>query len=407
MNHFDVGIIGAGVAGAFCAFKLAKENNNLKTIIFDLGRPPMKRRRQLEGWLGCFPNSDGKLYLNDLNKVANLAGIRRSKSSFNWLKKNTSNVLDYVTIVDNVPSITANKRITKSGFNIELNDYIQIYPKNIHSLSKEIVNAIESNGNITFNFDNEVHKISKENNVFTIQTDYQSVTCDKIIIAAGRSGWRWVNEVYKNFNIIKDNNTAKFGIRVELDSSYLKEFNTSHCVLSKNDITIGPFSWHGTIIPEDHVELAISAFRSNENRWKTNKVSFTLIKDVNYINEGVEQASRIGQLTFILTNDRIAKEKISHIMNDSSKISIMPEYSWLKSAINELSEVIPDISSKAYFHSPTLLPLASKININSNLESDISGMFIVGESAGIQGILSAACTGIIAADSIMKGVANV
>ena len=35
----------------------------------------MKRRRQLEGWLGCLPNSDGKIYLSDTSKVAELTGI--------------------------------------------------------------------------------------------------------------------------------------------------------------------------------------------------------------------------------------------------------------------------------------------------------------------------------------------
>jgi len=67
MMIYDVGIIGAGVAGSFASLKLAKEHKNVKAILFDLGRPPMKRRRQLEGWLGCLPNSDVKLYLSHIN----------------------------------------------------------------------------------------------------------------------------------------------------------------------------------------------------------------------------------------------------------------------------------------------------------------------------------------------------
>jgi hypothetical protein len=48
------------------------------------------------------------------------------------------------------------------------------------------------------------------------------------------------------------------------------------------------------------------------------------------------------------------------------------------------------------------MPLAPKINIGSNLETELEGMFVAGESAGITGILSAASMGLICADSACK-----
>ena len=41
-------------------------------------------------------------------------------------------------------------------------------------------------------------------------------------------------------------------------------------------------------------------------------------------------------------------------------------------------------------------------NIGNNLESEIDGMFIVGESAGISGILSAATMGLHVVNEITK-----
>lgn len=183
----------------------------------------------------------------------------------------------------------------------------------------------------------------------------------------------------------------------------MKEFNKSNCTIKKGDeLEIGPLCWNGTIIPEDHVDLAISAFRSNENRWKTDKVSFSLIKNIKFPNNGFEQTDRIGKLTFLLANDRIIKEKVSYLLNDKSKISIIPEYSWLKETIQELSNIMPEILSKGYFHVPTTMPLAPKVTIASNLETELEGMFVAGESAGTVGILSAACLGLTCADSICK-----
>lgn len=402
MNNFDVGIIGAGVAGAFATLKIAKDHKNSKAIVFDLGRPPMKRRRQLEGWLGCLPNSDGKLYLNNLDKVADIVGLKKTKSANTWFSNILSGIGNFKIIKDKSPSVSMDKKLKKNGYEVILNDYIQIYPKDIHLLSKNMAETIENASNITFSFDNEVKTICKQKNLFVITTEKEEYKCKKIIIAVGRSGWRWSKDLYSSLGIIDNNDIAKFGIRIELNSSYMKDFNKSNCTLLKDNIEIGPLSWFGTVIPEDHIDLAISAFRSNENRWKTDKVSFSLIGNVPFPDKGFEQTDRIGKLTFVLSNDRIIKEKISTILTGKSKISIIPEYDWLINPIKELSNVLPEISSKAYFHVPTILPLPPKINIGSNLETEIDGMFVVGESAGVHGILSAATMGIIAADQACK-----
>src|SRR5260221_10298692 len=171
MKDFDVGIIGAGVAGAFATLKLAKDHKNVKAILFDLGRPPMKRRRQLEGWLGCLPNSDVKLYQTDVSKVAELTGLRRAKSAHTWFRHVLEQVDEFKLIKDRSPTVALEKKIKKLGYNLTLNDHVQIYPKEIHALSKHMAELIEIGKNITFNFDSEVVRIVKQKNVFVITTE--------------------------------------------------------------------------------------------------------------------------------------------------------------------------------------------------------------------------------------------
>lgn len=403
MTIFDVGIIGAGVAGSFATYKIAKEYKNTKVVIFDLGRPPMKRRRQLEGWLGCLPNSDGKLYTSDINKVAALTGLRKAKSGFTYVNNILKNLDDFKIIKDKSPSSSLEKKIKKHGFDFHLNDHIQMLPPHIHSLSKYIADYLEDNKNITFSFDNEVKKIYKQKNQFVIVSENQEFKCKKILLCVGRSGWRWCKDVFNTFGIIENNDIARYGIRVEVNSDLMKDFNKSNLTITKNnDLELGPFCWYGTVLPEDHLDFAISAFRANENRWKTDKVSFSLIKECNFKNSGFEQTDRLAKLTFILANDRILKERISHILQGKSKISIIPEYDWLKNTLQEISAIMPEVVNKGHFHVPTISPLPPKINIGDNLETEISGMFVAGESAGITGILSAASMGSIVADSILK-----
>ncbi len=402
MNNFDIGIIGAGVAGAFATLKIAKEHKDVSAVVFDLGRPPMKRRRQLEGWLGCFPNSDGKLYLNDISKVSDLIGSKKAKSCNTWFNNILSNIDDFKISKDKAPISSMDKKIKSAGYDIYLNDYIQTYPKDIHSLSKHMADVIDKSENVTFSFDNEVKSICKQKNMFIITSDLGEFKCKKLIIAVGRSGWRWCKDLYSNFGIIDNNDFGKFGFKVEIAASHMKDFNKSNCTLNKDEIEIGPLNWFGTVVPEDHLDVAISAFRSNENRWKSDKVSFNLIGSRHFPNNGFEQTDRLSKLTFILANDRIIREKVSLFLSGKSKISIIPEYDWLKNAINDFSSLIPEITTKGYFHVPTIIPMVPKINIGTNLESEIDGMFVAGESAGVSGILSAAIMGIACADNVCK-----
>jgi hypothetical protein len=403
-NIFDVAIIGMGVAGAFCTYKLSKENKDMKIICFDIGRPPAKRRAQCVGFLGCLPNSSGQFFLNDINKLSNIVGTRKANASFKTVSKILSNIYDFQITKDKTPSISTIKKINKLGYNYTTNDYIQTYPKEIHALSRFIANEILENQNINFNFDEEVENISKiEKKLFQIDTEDKQFYARKVLICTGRDGWRWASEVYSKFGIIENNDVARYGIRIELPSTSVKEFNKSNCTIFQgNDLEVGPFSWFGTVIPEDHVDFAISAFRENENRWKSDKVSFAFIGNRPVNGDGWEQTDRMGKLTFLLANDRIIKEKVSSLLSKKSTLSIIPEYDWLPESIKQFSRIVPDILTKAYFHVPTILPLVPEINIGSNLETEVGGLYVAGESAGIIGLLAAACSGTLAAANFAK-----
>ena len=403
---FDVGIIGAGIAGAFAALRIADKYKNKKVILFDIGRKPGKRRRQLEGWLGCFPTGDGKIYPNDLERVRQVSDGRKIHHSNELINTYFKQVNPMRLIKTPSPSAAARKRIIKSNFDYETYDYYQWKPESIHKLSRVMSNKIDDAGNIHFNFDNEVYDVSrsKENKkIFDVLSEEGTYQCKKIILCTGRSGWRWASKLYEKLGLLVNNDYARYGVRVEAPSALLKDFNRSHLSIFDDDFDIGPLSWNGTVIPEDHSDLVLSAFRSNEDRWKSEKVSFSLTKDIYNKNNGVAETDRIGKLSFVLYNDRVSREKIKLFLSNKSSLNLLPEFEWLHSAIKRLEDVMPNLSTKGYFHVPNILPIPSEININQNFESDIKNFYVTGENAGIVGILSAAITGTIAADSACKG----
>lgn len=403
MEKYDIGIVGAGVAGAFAALRIAQNYPSAKAIIFDLGRPPGKRRRQLEGWFGCFPAGDGKIYPRDLDNVLNLVDGRKAKPAYKWVMDVMGQANPMKLIKDSHPNAAAQKRIREANFDLHLNDHFQWKPDSIHLLSKIVSEEIEQAGNVQFSFDNEVDNIMKKKGMFHLATSTgEEFQCKKLLLCVGRSGWRWATRVYKELGLSASDDYANIGIRLEISAQHLKDFNKSHCTLRREGLEVGPFSWFGSVIPEDHADLVLSNFRSNEERWRTDKVSFSLLSQRYFKDTGCYQADRLAKLAFLLFNDRVSKERIKLFTKDNSQLCHLPEYHWLKDTLEELDRLIPNLISRGYFHVPNVLPMASEIRLGTNLESEIEGMFVAGESAGVQGIGAAALMGCIVADSALR-----
>lgn len=403
-NIADICVIGAGIAGTFAALKIARENTKTKVIVFDLGRPPLKRRSgRPEGFLGALPSGDGKLYINDLKSLKEIGNKTKIDQNFEWFENYCNSLFSFKLIKDEKPNLSVLNKIKKYNFKFNGNNYYQLFPKNIHSIIKDISEYFENIKNINFQYDNEVFEIKKQKNQFVIVSENGEFYCKKLLISVGRSGWRWVSELYEKFGIVKNNDYSYYGLRIEMPESYMKDYNYSNGTIKNDDLEIGPLSWSGTVIPEDHLNLAITSFRSNEERWKSDRVSFNFIKKHKFDKNGWEQSSRIGQLTWILSNDRILKEKSSLLLQDQkSKLSILPEYNWVAAEMKKVEPFIPHIFEKSSFHAPTILTMPPKIKIKKNLETEIDDMYVAGESAGVIGILAAAVSGLTASESLMK-----
>lgn len=397
---YDLAIIGAGVAGCFAAQRL-EENYNLKILLLDLGRPFAKRRRQIEGAMGCLPSGDGKWYCSQMSQFNEFDG-RKVNAAKKWLDKKIDECGNSKIIKDSLPSNALRARANKLGYSIKPNDYIQWKPDSVHKLSKIFSDTFENSQNIKMQFDTEVFKILKKKNQFTIHTESQDFLCKKILFCPGRSGWRWANDFYKELGMKVQDDYSYYGVRFEIAGQYAKDLQKTNCTLYKDDVEIGPFLWNGTVIPEDHADMVISSFRSNEERWKSEKVNFSYINKFKFENDGVNQTERIAKLTYLLFNDRVSREKNRIYLKGNSQLNLLPEYTWLKNAIEEVGVILPEFVTKGYYHIPEILPLPGKIEIDDNHMSEVSNLFVAGESAGYRGIMGAAISGILAAEGVVK-----
>ena len=413
-TNFDIGIVGGGVSGVFAALRLAERHKNLKVVVFEFGPPPpnclrqdpihvKRRRRQLEGYFGCFPTGDGKIYLDeDAEKVLELADGRRVRAVKEWLALQLNEVGVSHNMKNKQPSSNLKKTISENGFDLVMHTYDQWNPDQIHQLSKITSEKIEAAGNVLLSFDTEVFDFLKSDKKFVVNTSQGDFNCKKLILGVGRSGWRWVNNIYKNLGILQVDNVARYGVRVEMPSSALKEFHKAHCSLLREDIEVGPLQWMGSIIQEDHDDMTIAAFRSNEDRWKSDKVFFSVQKRIEINANPCAHVDRIAKLSHLLSGDRVGREKIKGFTHGIGDLAEMPEYSWVSGALKNLEPVFPNIINRGYFHVPDIDTNISKINIANNLETEVDGLFVAGECAGIKGIAAAGIMGAVAAEGAAK-----
>jgi len=300
------------------------------------------------------------------------------------------------------PSEIIKKLLKKNGYALYENQYVQWKPANIHSLSREISEFVCDKPNIDFMFDTGISNVEFNKGIFKIITENGIISSKKIIVCIGRSGWRLTNSIFSNFDILNDNNFAYFGFRAEISSSYMKNWNESHCSISKGKMLLGPMSWHGTVIPEDHDDLVISSWRSNEDRWYSDKASFSVICKSEFKNDGFQQAERLGKLAYVLLNNRADKIKIKEYLSTKNDISYIPEYKWFIQEFKEIEKIIPDFIDKGYMHLPNILTYMKNISLNKDFSSSMDGLVAAGESAGVSGIYAAALSGTIAALNITK-----
>lgn len=398
MKLYDVGILGAGVAGSFATYKLCQNNKNLKVAIVDIGRPPLKRRRQMEGWLGCFPTSDGKLYDTDLKLAETICKKDLVNSNFKYLEDMFKSLFEFDITKTKKASKLTQDSLKANNYSIEYHNYHQMFPKNVHLISKFMNKFVEDHENLSYYFDEEILSVTRDEKGFFVETNYNEFYCKNILLSTGRSGWRFTKQIFDYFGLNQEDKYCTFGLRAELGESSLEGFNKSVCTLNKDNFTIGKLSWNGTTIQEDHIDFAISTYRSNENRWKSEKVSFDILCKMECENASYE-SERISKLAFLLGNDRVIKEKVSIFLENKAKISPLKEYNWTNNLFNDLNNIVPGFTEKAYVYYPTLKTQAPKINIKENLETEVEGLYVAGESSGNQGLLYSAITGLVFADS--------
>lgn len=465
-NKYDVVIIGAGPAGIFAALELTKRDKNLQILMVDKGRNIEERQCPLPklghcarcqpcsimcGWAGAGAFSDGKLSLSP--EVGGRVTEYISDDNARELIKYADSIYLNFGAREEVHGLNT-KRVDDLMYEASRHN-IQLVPCPVRHLGTELSydvlgkmhNYLSKETNTEFySLVNVVDILAKDKIVKGVKLldskgEEHVIEAPYVIAAPGRGGAQWLTDQAKKLDIKTTNNEVDIGVRVEVPNSVMdhltKELYEAKLVYYSDTFEnkVRSFCMNpGGIVSEENYDGEIAVVNGHsyaDPKRKTFNTNFALLVSTKFtepFNQPIEYGKYIAKCANMLTGGGVMVQRLGDLLKgrrtDYGRLQKSTTIPTLKSAVpGDLSFVLPqryitsivetlkafDKIAPGLFSRNTLLYgvevkfYSSKLKVEHNLETDIKGLYTIGDGAGItRGLMQASVTGVIVARDIVK-----
>lgn len=464
-NNYDVVVIGAGPAGIFAALELTELNRDTSILIVDKGRnindrqcPIPKTGRCvrcqpcsiMSGWAGAGAFSDGKLSLSpevggrlteyvsddeakEYIHYADSIYLRfGAREEVHGLDSKKTDDLIYESSRYNIKLIPCPVRHlgTELSFNV-LRDMYYHLVKETKTEFAELTTVEE-----IIVSDKVVRGVRLVNN----KGEVREVMASNVIAAPGRVGAQWLTNQAKKLGVKTTNNEVDIGVRVEVPNSVMdhltKELYEAKLVYYSDTFEnkVRSFCMNpGGVVSEENYDSDIAVVNGHsyaDPKLKTVNTNFALLVSTRFtepFNQPIEYGKYIATAANMLTGGGVMVQRLGDLLKgrrtDATRLAKSTTVPTLKSAVpGDLSFVLPqryltsivetlkafDKIAPGLYSKNTLLYgvevkfYSSKLSVDNNLETEIKGLYAIGDGAGItRGLMQASVTGIMVARHIM------
>ena len=461
---YDVLIVGAGPAGLFSAYELVNKTK-LKVLLVDEGSfaknrvCPMNSKNIpcanckvcsiMSGYGGAGTFSDGKLnFIPKLGK-SDLFKYMSNEDAYRIIDE-TEEIFNYFGMDSDVfPSNfdeakKIQKEVAKTGASLMLikqkhlgSDNLPTYIQNITDyLSMKGCELLE-NAKVT-----DIFSKSKEEHIITYLYKGKEVKVEakKVIIAPGRTGAKWVQELADKYKIPYESQSIEIGVRVEVRREILDDLT---------NIIYDPTIFIKTDTYGDEIRTFCTnpgGYVAKENYYGFICVNGHALKNKKSLNTNFAFISKV-HLTQPVTNTRLYGESIARIANvlgdskpiiqtlkdlrsgrrsewhkiDKGFISptlrdcvagdlalVLPHriITNILEGLEKLDKIIPGVNNdETLLYGPEIKFFSNEITTNNKFKLENYDIYFIGDGCGKAGnIVTAAATGLIASRDIIEKI---
>lgn len=455
-KSFDVIIVGGGPAGLFAAFYLA-EHTQLDVLLLEKGRGTATRNCPLTGdqdCIRCKPCnilsgmggaglfSDGKLnFIHKLGKTdltqfmpvsKAMALIDETEAIFNRFGMDGR---VYPTNLEEARSIR--KEARKFGIDLLVIKQKHLGSDNLPGHISAMVDYIQSKGVVVRTREEVQDILVDKGQIQGVTTTKGEFYAPRVILAPGRIGAEWVGQLVQRHGLSVTQRGIEVGVRVEVHNEIMQDLcsiiydPTFFIRTSKyDDLTRTFCTNYGGFIAQENYQNFICVNGHAYMDKKSENTNFAFLSKVvlhEPVTDNQAYGESIGRLATLIGGGKPILQRFgdlkrgrrstwnrvrnSYIEPTLKKVvcgdiaMALPEriLTNLVEGLEKLNQVVPGVSNdETLLYAPEIKFFATQVDCDSNLETDIKGLFVAGDGPGVAGnIVSAAATGIIPAKHIV------
>ena len=466
MKKYDVVIVGAGPAGIYCAYELVEKNPKLNVLLIEKGFDIFNRRCPVlehkiakcpinRGVSGCQPAcsitdgfggagaySDGKFnitsefggWLTDYLDNTVVENLIHYVDDINLKFGATTQITDPTT-----PEVLAiEKRAIAVGLKLLRAQVRHLGTEQNLEILKKLYRHLEDK--ITMIFKTKVNEVIVEENMIKgIKTANDVYYADKVVLAVGRDGAKWLSDICTSNGIKMTNNQVDVGVRVETNDIIMEEINRTlyegkFVYKSSVGTTVRTFCSNpsGHVVVENHSGIMLANGHAyHDPKLGSRNTNFALLvshkfsdpfdKPNEYAYEVSRLANQLSMGSVIIQKygdikrgrrssaKRIAEGFVTPTLKEAvpGDLGLVLPYNTMISIIEmveALDHVTPGIASDhTLFYGVEAKFYSARPEVNDKFETKIHGLYVAGDGAGLtRGLAQAEANGVWVARDIVK-----